>query len=89
MAVVEADHNTLGLSARCCVPAARSCCFTENNTNEKRLYGAANNPSPYVKDGFHEHVVNKIEGAVNPDQVGTKACALLFTSRSRPGSRRP
>ena len=49
--------------------------FTENETNAKRLYGASQNPAPYVKDAFHEHIVNGIQGAVNPAQTGTKACA--------------
>ena len=72
--VVEADHQTLGLRSLLC-SGSPELLFTDNDTNEKRLYGVASNPSPYVKDGFHEHIVDKIEGAVNPDQVGTKACA--------------
>ena len=49
--------------------------FTENETNNKRLYGTSHNPTPYVKDAFHEYIVDSIQGAINPDQVGTKACA--------------
>ncbi|KAJ7594579.1 glycoside hydrolase family 63 protein [Mycena floridula] len=30
--------------------------FTENNTNFSRLYGGQNE-TPYVKDGFHDHIV--------------------------------
>ena len=30
--------------------------FTENDTNYKRLYGG-NNASPYVKDAFHDHII--------------------------------
>ncbi|KAH6914472.1 cytoplasmic protein [Coprinopsis sp. MPI-PUGE-AT-0042] len=30
--------------------------FTENNTNFSRLYGG-NNDTPYVKDGFHDHII--------------------------------
>jgi len=30
--------------------------FTENNTNFQRLYGGRNDP-PYVKDGFHDHII--------------------------------
>jgi len=48
--------------------------FTENETNFKRLFGAAN-PSPYVKDAFHEYVVHGAAGTVNPGRVGTKAAA--------------
>ncbi len=46
--------------------------FTENETNNERLWGAANQ-SPYVKDAFHRFVVNGDISAVNPAQSGTKA----------------
>jgi hypothetical protein len=46
--------------------------FTENETNVKRLFGIEN-PQPYVKDAFHEHVVNGRTDAVNPQNVGSKA----------------
>ena len=48
--------------------------FTENETNVARLFGAnAVNPSPYVKDAFHEYVVRGRSDAVQPDRTGTKA----------------
>ncbi len=31
--------------------------FTENETNASRLWGQPN-PSPYVKDSFHQYVVD-------------------------------
>ncbi len=46
--------------------------FTENETNAAKLFGAEN-PSPYVKDAFHEYIVNARKDAVNPEMVGTKA----------------
>ncbi len=46
--------------------------FTENETNEQRLFNSAN-ASPFVKDAFHEFVVNGKTDAVNPSAVGTKA----------------
>ena len=46
--------------------------FTENETNVKRLFGAQN-PSPYVKDAFHDYVVGGRKEAVNPALEGTKA----------------
>jgi len=46
--------------------------FTENETNLHRLYGV-DNPSPYVKDAFHEFIIHGKKDAVNPQQVGTKA----------------
>ena len=46
--------------------------FTENDTNNERLFGGQS-PTPYVKDAFHRWVVNGEKGAVNPAQSGTKA----------------
>jgi hypothetical protein len=48
--------------------------FTENESNASRLWGQAN-PSPYVKDAFHECVVLGRRNAVNPARTGTKAAA--------------
>ena len=49
--------------------------FTENETNTQKLFNVPNQ-SPYVKDAFHRYVVEGNLGAVNPEQVGTKAAAL-------------
>jgi hypothetical protein len=46
--------------------------FTENETNAVRLFGSPN-PSPYVKDAFHEYLVGGRKDAVNPARVGSKA----------------
>jgi hypothetical protein len=48
--------------------------FTENDTNNERLYGTAN-PTPYVKDGINNCVVADRQRAVNPNNIGTKAAA--------------
>jgi hypothetical protein len=48
--------------------------FTENETNNQRLWGQAN-PTPYVKDAFHRYVVGGEKDAVNPAKTGTKAAA--------------
>ena len=48
--------------------------FTENETNTGRLWGQAN-PSPYVKDAFHEYVISGTHEVVNPSGMGTKAAA--------------
>jgi hypothetical protein len=45
--------------------------FTENETNNARLFGGAN-AGPHVKDAFHEYVVSGRQDAVNPDPHGTK-----------------
>ncbi|MEZ4699422.1 MAG: hypothetical protein R2834_03750 [Rhodothermales bacterium] len=46
--------------------------FTENETNNERLYGV-HNPTPYVKDAFHAAVVEGDWSRVNPARTGTKA----------------
>ena len=48
--------------------------FTENETNVYKLWGQPN-PSPYVKDAFHQYVVDGKREAVNPARTGTKAAA--------------
>ena len=46
--------------------------FTCNETNQVRLYGAEPNGS-FVKDAFHEAIVDGRREALNPKQEGTKA----------------
>ncbi len=49
--------------------------FTNNETNAPRVFGPwAKSRRPWVKDAFHRHLVQG-EDCVNPDEVGTKACA--------------
>jgi hypothetical protein len=48
--------------------------FTENETNNQRLFGSSN-PTPYVKDGINNYVVSGKEDAVNPNRMGTKSAA--------------
>ena len=48
--------------------------FTENETNNQRLFGSAN-ATAYVKDGINDFVTAGKQDAVNPQQVGTKAAA--------------
>ncbi|MDM0117799.1 glucosidase [Variovorax sp. J22R133] len=45
--------------------------FTENETNNARLFGG-NNAGAFVKDGIHNFVVHGDTAAVNPAQQGTK-----------------
>jgi len=71
--VVEARHEVIGTWYLTCqddVPLL----FTENETNRERLHGQSN-PTPYVKDGIDEYVVDGRVGAVNPDRRGTKVSA--------------
>ncbi|HXW57357.1 MAG TPA: hypothetical protein VEJ67_16520 [Candidatus Cybelea sp.] len=48
--------------------------FTENESNASRLWSQPN-PSPYVKDAFHEYLILRKREAVNPSKKGTKAAA--------------
>jgi hypothetical protein len=48
--------------------------FTENETNYAKLFNAGNR-TPYVKDAFHEYVINGRKDLVNPAQTGTKMAA--------------
>ncbi|WP_035984754.1 MGH1-like glycoside hydrolase domain-containing protein [Leptolyngbya sp. KIOST-1] len=45
--------------------------FTENETNQERVFGQPN-PSPYVKDGINNYVIDGKTDLVNPEGVGTK-----------------
>ncbi|MCY2994009.1 MAG: glucosidase [Planctomycetota bacterium] len=72
---VAAAHPLLGEFILACegdVPLL----FTENETNHERLFpGRQQNESPYVKDGINNCVVQGHQGAVNPEQQGTKVAA--------------
>ena len=59
--------------------------FTENETNNARLFGGSNHV-PYVKDGINDYVVHGQKAAVNPEATGTKASAhyqLAINARSQ------
>jgi hypothetical protein len=81
-AVVRADHPAAG-SHYLYLEKAADLLFTENETNQARLFGV-DNPSPYVKDAFHRYLIQGESGAINPDQSGTK-CAAHFTANIPPG----
>lgn len=73
-AAVAASHPLLGdfvLSCEGDVPLL----FTENETNNERLFPGQKNEGPYVKDGIHNRVVLGDLAAVNPDEEGTKVSA--------------
>jgi len=55
-------------------PALRELLFTENETNNERVFGVPS-ASPYTKDAFHRRVVGGDVAATNPELRGTKACA--------------
>jgi len=71
---VIAAHSELGDRFLYC-DAKVPLLFTENETNNKRLFGSQNT-SRYVKDGINDYVISGNREAVNPEQTGTKASAL-------------
>jgi hypothetical protein len=75
-AAILAEHATLG-DFRLFVgpdPYGRppGFLFTENETNVARVF-AGRNPTPFVKDAFHDYVVGGRSAAINPARTGTKA----------------
>jgi len=70
---IVATHSKLGEYTLQCEDAPELL-FTENETNVKRLWGH-DNPTPHVKDAFHDCVVHGNANAVNPAKTGTKAAA--------------
>ena len=62
---------------------ARALLFTENETNNQRLFNTRIH-SPYVKDGINDYVVHGVKTAVNPDGYGTKAAAHYRFDQWRP-----
>jgi hypothetical protein len=75
---ILAEHESLGRLRLVVGPgpdgAPPELLFTENETNAQRVFGKPN-PTPYVKDAFHEYVINNRTDAVNPEMIGTKAAA--------------
>jgi hypothetical protein len=69
--LLTAQHETLR-TFRFAIDTIAPWLFTENETNNERLFGSPN-LSPYVKDAFHEAVVHGRQEAVNPKEYGTKA----------------
>jgi hypothetical protein len=58
--------------------------FTENETNFAKLWGGTNG-SQYVKDAFHERIVEGRTDAVNPEGCGTKGAAWYNFQNVPPG----
>ena len=73
LATIAAMHPELGSFSLYC-EGTPHLLFTENETNNERIFGTPN-ASPYVKDGINNYVVSGRQEAVNPNQTGTKAAA--------------
>jgi hypothetical protein len=71
--VLLASEPTLGERELYC-DGAPELLFTENETNNARLFGGQN-AEACVKDAFHEYLIHGMRGAVNPARTGTKAAA--------------
>jgi hypothetical protein len=70
---IFASHPELGGFTLQCEDA-EELFFTENETNTARLWGHPS-ASPYVKDAFHRHLIDRAVNAINPGKTGTKAAA--------------
>lgn len=73
---IAAEHPALG-RYELVVEGDFTPLFTENETNQQRLYGIPN-ATPYVKDAFHRCVIHGETDAVNLERQGTKAAALRW-----------
>ena len=73
VSIVEFDHEYYGPRRLLC-EGGPDLLFTENETNTRRLYGDVDG-ARHVKDGINDYVVQGDKGAVNPDQIGSKASA--------------
>ena len=71
---IAAKHPTLGTYHLHCdgdVPLL----FTDNETNNRRLFPTFPNASSWVKDGINDYLLHDRKSAINPAQTGTKASA--------------
>jgi len=82
---ISAAHPHLGEVTLQC-DGATELLFTENESNANRLWSQPN-PSPYVKDAFHNYVIAGEKGAVNPAKTGSKSAAHYILDVPGEGSR--
>src|SRR5260221_2574163 len=74
---VRAEHTSLGawyLDAAAGPSGLPTWLVTDNETNAARPFEQPN-PTPFVKEAFHDVVIHGHHAAVNPAQSGTKAAA--------------
>jgi hypothetical protein len=81
---ISCEHASLGKVAFEALTGSPQFLFTGNETNFEKLYQSPNK-TPYVKDAFDRYVVHGEHGAVNPQQVGTKA-AVYYAERIEAGN---
>lgn len=51
--------------------------FTDNETNDEKLFHSENR-ARYLKDGFHDFLIEGKQGAINPELTGTKAAPVYY-----------
>src|SRR5215471_7159054 len=73
VAVIEANHATYKKRWLVC-EGSPPLLFTENETNNARLFGVPNH-SQFVKDGINDYIVHGAREAVNREPAGTKCAA--------------
>lgn len=71
--LVEVNHPKLGIYYWHC-SGHEELLFTENETNTPLLFGS--NESGYFKDAFHDFLIRNDRHAINPNNRGTKCCAV-------------
>lgn len=67
---VQAEHPVLGRYYLCGAQNADTL-YTENESNAERIWQVPNS-TPFVKDAFHQRIVDNNAGAVSPQLRGTK-----------------
>lgn len=76
---ITGTHETLGDVQLLCSPDpdghAPRLLFTENETNDSKLWPNAKATEGFFKDAFHDFVVSGRESAVNPAAIGSKSAA--------------
>ncbi|WP_406346346.1 MGH1-like glycoside hydrolase domain-containing protein [Streptomyces sp. NBC_00648] len=82
---IRAEHPQLGSYDLRCADAA-PLLFTENESDNERLFGTPNT-SPYVKNGIGRYIVDGDQSAVNPAREGSKAAVHHELSVPAGGSR--
>ena len=83
VAAIKLDHYYYGSRWLYC-EGSPNLLFTENETNNRRLFNSEN-LTPYVKDGVGDFIVHGVKTAVNPDDQGTKAAAHYDFAAVPPG----
>ena len=69
---LKATHPSLGTFHLSCDELPLETLITQNETNEQRLYDAPSSGT-FVKDAFHEHIIESPRRSLGENKTGTKA----------------